>query len=188
MRATISTIVGLAVLSVAVAAMAEERRPTGTQLKPEELKVMSLEQMLDKGDKALGAMKGMTDDVLKSFSDAQDQKDFPRINCIGDTLTTIKGLMRLSEENAMTLKIKVIARDRSGAEHEFVKLTIAHGKVTEMHAQAKGCGGPAGETVFEGAPIVDRVFDADLPTEDPTAGLAWSIVFLDPPPSASPYY
>jgi hypothetical protein len=188
MRATISTIVGLAVLSVAVAAMAEERKPTVTQLKPEELKAMSLEQMLDTGERAVAAMNEMVKQVLDGLEDAQGAKDFQRINCIGETLTTIKGLMRLSEQNALTLRERVIARDRPGAEHEFVKLTIARNKLIELHAQAKGCGGPAGETVFEGAPIVDRMFDADLPTEDPRAGLDLPAVQLDPPPSASPYY
>ncbi|MBM4397806.1 MAG: hypothetical protein FJ087_19230 [Deltaproteobacteria bacterium] len=157
-------------------------------LSPEQLKAMSLEQMLESGEKMVGDMKRKSEDVIEAFAEAQKVKDFVRINCVSETLTTIKGLMRLSEENMMTLKIRVIARDRNGAEHEFVKLTIASGKVSDMHAQAKGCGGPAGETMFEGSPLVEKRFDKDLPVEEGRSGLEVVVIVLNPPPSATPYY
>lgn len=160
----------------------------GGVLKPEELKALSFEEMLSRGEKAITEMKDLVKEILDALADAQKSKDFQRINCISDVMTTVKGLMRLSEQNILTLRERVIARDRSGAEHEFVKLMIAQSKIQDMHTNAKGCGGPAGETVFEGTPVVEKLFDEDLPKEDPTAGLGVPIFDLSPPPSASPYF
>ena len=178
----------LALMGMGFPVLAAPAGRAGKALSPDELKAMTLEQMLSSGEKMVAEMKGKSEEILDAYAEAQKQKDFVRINCIGDSLTTMKGLMRLSEENLMSLKMKVIARDRSGAEHEFVKLSIASGKLGDMYAQAKGCGGPTGETVFEGAPVVERRFDKDLPTDDPRAGLDVMAIVLSPPPSASPYY
>lgn len=162
--------------------------PPAQVLTPEQIKSMSFEAMLAAGEAAVKEMNGLVKEVLDGLQEAQSAKDFQRMKCISESLTTIKGLMRLSEQNALTLRERVIARDRAGAEHEFVKVSIARNKVVELHAQSKGCGGPAGETFFEGAPRVERTFDKDLPVEDARDSLERVVVVMDPPPSASPYY
>ena len=187
MKSSASLLVAFVVISVSAVAMAESR--TGMiVLKPEQLKAMTLDQMLTDGETAVKEMDELVKNVLDGLAEAQGAKDFQRMNCISDVLTTIKGLMRLSEQNALSLRERVIAKDRAGAEHEFVKLSIARSKVAELHAQAKGCGGPAGETVFEGSPLVDRIFDQDLPVEEARSGLQMPAIVIEPPPSASPYY
>jgi hypothetical protein len=186
-------VVILAALLTASAALAA---PTGsggkgatstTVLKPDDLRAMSMEQMLSSGEAAVTEMNELVNQVLEGLSEAQKRNDIQRMNCVSDVLTTIKGLMRLSEQNALSLRERVIAKDRAGAEHEYVKLSIARNKVVELHAQSKGCGTPGGETVFEGAPVVDRVFDRDLPLEEGRTGLDHPAITIEPPPSASPY-
>ena len=144
--------------------------------------------MLSTGEIAVREMNDVVREVLDSLAEARKNNDFQRMNCVGEVLTTIKGLLRLSDQNTMSLRERVISRDRTGAEHEYVKISIARGKVLELQAQAKGCGGPSSETVFEGTPLVERNFDKDLPLEEPTAGLSQPAVTIEPPPSASPYF
>lgn len=177
----------LALLVPAATTAAPEKGGSGP-LRPEVLKAMSLEDMLGNGEAAVREMNEITRQVLDSLADARKENDFQRMNCIGNVLNTIKGLLRLSDQNALSLRERVIGRDRSGAEHEFVKISIARGKVLELQAQAKGCGGPSAETVFEGAPLVEKVFDKDLPLENPRTGLIQPAVTIEPPPSASPYF
>ena len=185
MASNARVVVGAVVLFLGSVALADSR---AVVLKPEELKAMSLEAMAQQGETAVQEMNELVRQVLGSLSDAQKQKDFQRMNCLGDVLTTIKGLLRLSEQNSLTLRERAIQRDRPGAEHEYVKLTIARNKVIDLHAQSKGCGGPEGETMFEGTPRVEKMFDKDLPLEEGRSGLDRPAIVIEPPPSASPYY
>ena len=116
-------------------------------LKPDDLKAMGLDTMLSSGESYVKEMNDLVRGVLNELGSARDGKDFQRMNCLGDVLTTLKGLLRLSEQNAITLRERVIAKDRTGAEHEFVKLSIARNKVVELHAQDKGCGSGGTEKI-----------------------------------------
>jgi len=164
--------------------------PDGEQvvLKPEELKAMSTDAMLQSGDAAVKTINDRVTVAMAMLGEARERKDAQRMNCLSDILTTMKGLARLAEQNNQTLRERVAARDRTASEHEFVKMMIARNKVIQLHAQAKGCGGMAGETIFEGAPLVERLFDKDLPLESGSDSLWVPMITTEPPPSASPYY
>lgn len=187
MRTFTTLTTGVLLLSLVVSATAQER-PGTRVLKPSELKAMSLDVMKSNGDKYLGDMRSLVADVLNGLSEARKSGDPQTVKCVTGALTTVKGLMRLSEQNGIGLQESVIANDRTKAQHEFVKLTIARNKMIELHAQAKGCGGPDAETMFEGDVVLERIFDEDLPVEDARAGLDLPVIILSMPPSSSPFF
>lgn len=164
--------------------------PEGDQvvLKPEELKAMSTDTMLQSGDAGVKIINDRVTAMMAMLGDARESKDAQRMNCLSDILTTMKGLARLAEQNNQTLRERVAARDRTASEHEFVKMMIARNKVIQLHAQGKGCVGMAGETIFEGEPLVERLFDKDMPLESGSENLWVPVITTEPPPSASPYY
>lgn len=157
-------------------------------LKPEELAKMSLEEMQKKADEYIREMNEMVSDVLKMLQSAQDSKDFQGIQCLNQVVGSLKGLVKLSEQNRIGLRQAVISQDRASATHEFVKIAIGRDRVRELHSQAKGCGGPGAELVLEGQPVVERKFEAGLPLYEVRAGLETPEVPLEPVPSASPFY
>jgi hypothetical protein len=184
----------IVVLSMALAlpAFAAPRRDRVTvengALKPQDVQALGLDDMLAEGERSVQYMNQTARDVLDTLAVARKANDFARMNCIGTALTSIKGLLRISDQNSLSLRERVIGRDRAGAEHEFVKIRIARQKVTELLGRARSCGGPSGDTVFEGGAIVEKQFDDDLPQEDVRMAL-YQPVFSDlPPPSASPFY
>jgi len=162
--------------------------PETKSIKPQDLQAMSLEDMLSEGEKTVTDMNGIVREVLDTLAAARKGNDFARMNCIGTALSSIKGLLRISDQNALALRERVIARDRPGAEHEFVKVRIARQKVAEQLAQARSCGGPSGETTFSGDAVVEKDFADDLPFEDVRTALTEPVFSLDAPPSASPFY
>ena len=111
-----------------------------------------------------------------------------KLNCVNEALSAIKGLMRLSEQNFMTLQEAVAKNDSRATEHEYVKLTIAHNKIKELDGRLQSCGGPASSGRIDGRPDIDRIKDPDLPTEDPVESLTGFRADLDRPPSASPFF
>ncbi len=184
-----SVIIGVAAAMVAGwpgFARADERG--GGALQPEELARMDLTEMQRLGDTYVQEMNDLVSDVLAGLSEAQKANDLGRVQCVSGVMTSLKGMARLSEQYRLSLRQAVIANDRNAATQEFVKLTMARNKVREWHAQAKGCGGPAAELVFEGEPQVDRTTDPDLPRYDTRSGLDILTVWIEPPPSVSPFY
>ncbi len=157
-------------------------------LRPEQLAAMDLAEMQRLGDAYVQEMNDQVSDVLEMLSEAQKANDLGRVQCLSAVMTSLKGMARLSEQYRLSLRQAVIANDRSIASQEFVKLTLARNKVREWHAQAKGCGGPAAELVFEGEPQVERTTDPDLPVYDTRKGLDFVAISSEPPPSVSPFY
>jgi len=180
--------VSLVVLFMSASLLAQEDEGQKRMLRPGDLKAMSLEEMQGKGTQYLEDMRKLVDNVLDGLKEARASGDPQAVKCVNNALTTIKGLLRLSEQNGIGLRENVIANDRTRTQHEFVKLTIARNKMIELHAQAKGCGGPDAEMMFEGDVVVEKLFDDDLPFEVVRAGLDLPIMVLDMPPSSSPFF
>jgi hypothetical protein len=160
----------------------------GANLKASDLQAMSMEEMTRKGDRLVEEMDRAVKDVLGRLTQAVQENDFARINCVNQALTMMKGLLRLSGQNAISLREAVASRDRAGAEHEYVKLHIAGNRILALRDQARACGGPGGETLFLGKPVVERQFAEDIPQADVSEGLQEAAIDLTVPPSASPYY
>lgn len=190
------TVMLMAALSLSVTAYAKApapgrpatNLPAVKNLGPEELKALSMDDMLKNGAAFVKDMDSTVGSVLDTMALAVKSNDFARINCISETLTVIKGLMRLSGQNELALREQVIGRNRPGAEHEYVKLHIASQRVMQLQAQAASCGGPGGDTVFAGRPIVERDFATDLPLDETRQVLTEWFASIEPPPSASPFY
>lgn len=157
-------------------------------LQPDQLAKMDLGEMQTLGDGYVQEMNDLVSDVLQGLSEAQKANDLQRVQCISGVMTSLKGMARLSEQYRLSLRQAAIANDRSAATQEFVKLTMARNKVREWHAQAKGCGGPTAELVFEGEPQVERTTDPDLPYYTSSSELDILTLGMDPPPSVSPFY
>jgi len=157
-------------------------------LSPEELAKMDLGEMQTLAEFYLQEMNQLVTDVLEGLSEAQKGNDLPRVQCISGVLSSLKGLVRLSEQNRISLREAAIANDRATAAHEFVKLHVARNRVRELHAQAKGCGGPGVELVFEGTPQVDRKEEGDLPMYSTNVGLDIPAIVPQRVPSVSPFY
>jgi hypothetical protein len=185
-RKTSYTVLLLAGMVIAAPAWAQN--PPSPALSPEVVRAMSTDEMLRKGEKWVQETGQTIRQVLDAMAEARKQNDFQKMNCIGQALTSLKGLMKLSDQNAISLREKTIAGDRVGAEHEYAKLWIARNKVDDLLAQARGCGGPSGETVYDGTTVVEVDFDDDLPWDDGRLGLSDPLINMEPPPSASPFY
>lgn len=157
-------------------------------LEPQKIKKMSDQELLDKAENYIKEMNRIVKVGFDLLKNARDEKDIQRINCINESLSVVKNLIRVSEQNAVNLQDRIVRGERSGAEHEFVKISIAFGKVEELEGEMKSCGGPTAEGIFEGKPVIEKIFDLDLPVEDPAIPIEEVPLVVGIPPSASPFY
>ncbi len=89
-------------------------------------------------------VEGMRSQLTASFKlleDALAGGDADAINNRNTAVTSMKGLVKLSEENYITLQQKAAEGDRNGVEHEYVKISIASAKVSELFAMVRTAGG-----------------------------------------------
>lgn len=146
---------------------------------------MSAAQMVTDAEAKIGEMNEMLKSSFQQLEESRNGQDVAQTTCIADALTPMKGLMKLAERNKIALQDAASRNDRDGAEHEAIKIGIAHNKFIELDAQVRSCGGPDSEGTVDGRPVIEKVLDPDLPQDDPTADLKDVEVLLDRPVSAS---
>jgi hypothetical protein len=142
-------------------------------------------EKLERASSYTGEMKEVLTHVLRMLTDARDEKDVIKVNCVNEKLTSIKGLIRIAEQADITLQEAVAKGERDAATHEFHKISISHQKVKMLKTEAEQC---VGELAFAvGKTTVEVEVDKDqVPEDDPTQ-VALPETPVVRPPAASPY-
>jgi hypothetical protein len=136
-------------------------------------------------------MEKQLGDSFQLLEESIAQGDVAATTARNEAITGMKGLVKLSEQNLLTLQQRSAERDRQLVEHEYVKISIACAKVGEFYAQIKSATGVPVDLEladverkldYEGKlPVVETLStsfaDPTTPADVP-----------DPPPHASPYF
>jgi hypothetical protein len=138
---------------------------------------------IEKSAASLQRMREVLKDVLGKLEEARNTKDVVKLNCVNEKLTSIKGLLRISEAADVALQEAVAKREPSAAEHEFTKVSIAHQKVDQLRAEAEECIGQLAFRTDENL-SVEVETPADLPQTDPTLPAQPPPLTVRPPPSS----
>lgn len=140
---------------------------------------------------AISTVRRMEEQLAESFKLLEESiaaNDIAATTVRNEAITAMKGLVRLSEQNLMTLQQRAAERDRQRLEHEYVKITIAAAKVAEFYAQVKSAAG--GRVDLDLTDVERRLeFEGSLPVvEGLTTGFTDPVAVPDPPVHASPYF
>ncbi len=142
---------------------------------------------------SLEEMKRILSRVKELRREARDSNDIVKLNCVNEKLSTIKGLLKVSEQAYKVFQEESLARNLLGLRHEADKILTARDKSAQLGADSEICIGEfavysgetelrtevdpesAGESEFAlGGDIDSAISDYDLPA-------------VEPPPTASPY-
>ncbi len=102
---------------------------------------MSMDELVAGAKKMVDSMENQLTESFKLLEKAIADGDVGATNTRNEAITAMKGLVKLSEENLLTLQQKAAEGDREGVEHEYVKISIAQSKTTELFAQVQTAGG-----------------------------------------------
>jgi len=155
----------------------------------EDLAQLSIEDMVKRASDSVRTMEKQLAESFKLLEESIAKGDVAATTSRNEAITAMKGLVKLSEQNLLTLQQRAAERDRSRVEHEYVKITIAAAKVAEFYAQIKSAtGSPVDLDLTE----VERKleFQGRLPVvDDLTTTFTEPVdVIPEPPVHASPYY
>jgi len=131
------------------------------------LERLTFQQRIDRTEKALVQIRNLVSQTQKLLDQAKDEKDIVKLNCVGDRLVQVRGLLRVSEGAATELKEAAARKEEEAAEHEFTKVALASSKVVALRADAEQCIGQLAYYSDEKT-LVDVEIPKGLPTSDPT--------------------
>jgi len=147
----------------------------------------NLDQQVESAEKNVDSMNELMKQAFDSLEQARSAEDLQRYQCVSESVTAMKGLLRLAEENLLSLREAAARGDRSSAEHEGMKIGIASDKLIGLSAKAKSCGSPDLAGVIDGRPTIEKIFDGDLPLFEPVADFKPTELLLERPIVASNY-
>lgn len=100
---------------------------------------LSTVEKLSLSDNALEGMKETLKFTLKELRSAFEQKDSRAIHCIRSELSTVKGLLRISEEAHLNLKEASVTNQVDQVNLEYVKIKMAAERVKELKIKVTSC-------------------------------------------------
>lgn len=137
MRRPLAIIIGLlAVTAMSALALAA---PSGSDVS--DLSGKSTKQLTSEGKQMVSDMESMLAKSFELLQESTKAGDVGAVTSRNDAVTAMKGLVKLSEQNFLTLQQKAAQGDRDRVEHEYVKITIAYAKVQELFAEVRAAGG-----------------------------------------------
>jgi hypothetical protein len=106
-----------------------------------EAEKLSNGEKLKRASKEVSQMQQVLKFALKRLRTAYQNKDIIQTNCIKDKLSTIKGLLRISEEADVSLREAIVTGQNSLIDHEYVKINMASQRIRLSQTQIDGCVG-----------------------------------------------
>ena len=122
----------------------------------------------DKGRAAVAEMKDILAQVFVYASEAREERDVVKLNCVNEKLTAIKGLLKISEAAEVALQDGLAAGAADTARHELEKISIARRKTEEHLHEAEACVGEL--AVYSGNTIVELEIDSEVLGGEEKAG------------------
>ncbi len=122
--------------------LAEFDAGNGNGILDEDIESLTSEQMLERGDAKLGAMRVTLEGTTELLEQVrQDQRDILKINCINENLASIKGFVNVGEQSYESLTQSHDLNDIEAARHHYTLISIAGERVTNLGEQARVCAG-----------------------------------------------
>lgn len=159
----------------------------------EDISGLSTENLVERSN---GCVKKMEEQLTDSFyllEASLSAGDVNGANTRNEAITVMKGLVKLSEQNLMSMRQRAAEGDRKRVENEYVKISIACSKVGEYYAQVKSAVS-LGAGALELSSVERRlVFSGKLPVIDELPRLYTQsydalITSQSEPVHASPYF
>lgn len=153
------------------------------QLRFEKASKLSGGEQINQSASLLKRMKEILRRGFELLELARAEKDIVRLNCVNEKLSSMKGLLKISEQADIALQEAVARRDKETANHEFTKISIAYQKVESLGVESEGCAGEAlrytGDTRVE-------VKVEGVPDQPPPEPEMMDDILDSTPPAASP--
>ena len=158
---------GASAVAYAPAAFAQQPRKSDVQLSFEKASGLTGPEQVAKAETLVQKMKDHLRKGFQLLEQARNEKDIVKLNAINEKLSSMKGLLKISEAAFVALQEAVARRDKETADHEYTKIAIAAQKVETLALEAEGAVGDSlhytGDTRVE-VTAEGMAAEGDVPT------------------------
>lgn len=176
----------LLVLLVSLAAVASAQAQLAGESPYPRAAALSVDAKRAAAGEAIGAMKAAVAETEGRVEAAREAKDLVRLNCVGDKLTAIKGLLAVSQAAGQAFGEAAAAGDATLIDHAFTRISVAGDQVARLRLAVEGC---VGETArYAGETSVALDVEPGIRSDDPSRTVATPVfvpVNVDRPPAVS---
>lgn len=120
------------------------------------------------------------------FEAAREAEDLVQVNCVGDKIAAIKGLLRTSEEASTALGEAIEQGAGLLADHAYTRVTVAADRVAKLRLEVESC---VGETSrYAGETTIDLDVAPGVRDDDPSrteAAPVFTAINTERPPAVS---
>lgn len=136
---------------------------------------------------ALASMQDALKFTLRELQSSYESKDVTQTNCIKERLSTVKGLLRISEEAEINLSEAVITGQVDLVNHEFVKIKMASSRVRDLRSQVANCAKDVNDPLLNPNQLKSKpeIFDKSVQAFEPSSDES-SVLLYDPIASERP--
>ena len=141
---------------------------------------------------SLNDMQGTLRFTLRELQTSYDKKDVIQTNCIKDKLSTIKGLLRISEEAEINLSEAAVTGQLEVVNTEFVKINMANERVRDLRSQVANCAKDVNDPLLNNTrqtstpEISDKTVQAFEPTSSDETIIIYESISSERPEAISP--
>ena len=115
------------------------------------------ERWLPYSEEALNEMRTILKKAMQMLADARKSNDAVRLNCVNEKVTSMKGILRVSEDADLALQEHMATNAIEKAKKELAKIRIGRTKLKEALTGANTCSGS--EASYVGATTVEVEMD-----------------------------
>jgi hypothetical protein len=140
----------------------------------------------------LGTMQNILRFTLRELQSSYDKKDVIQTNCVKDKLSTIKGLLRISEEAEVNLNEASVTGQIEIVNTEFVKIKMAIERVRDLRSQVANCAKDVNDPLLNNnqqkstPEIEDKAVQAFEPASDEETIIIYESIASERPEAISP--
>ena len=153
---------------------------------------LSNQEKVSQASLLLKSMQDVLTFTLKELQSSYDQKDFEWTNCIKRELSTVKGLIRISEEAEVNLNEASVTGQVQIVNTEFVKIKMATERIRDLRSKIGSCSKEVNDPLFNqkqntNTPeISDKSVQAFTPTSDENMIILYEPIASERPEAISP--
>lgn len=157
-----------------------------------EAEKLNNQEKVKQSSASLADMQSALKFTLQELQSSYDKKDVIQTNCIKDKLSTVKGLLRISEEAEVNLSEAVVTDQIDIVNTEFVKIKMATERVRDLRSQVANCAKEVNDPLLNNnqqkskPEISDKSVQAFEPTSDENTVIIYDPIASERPEAISP--
>ncbi len=102
---------------------------------------LSSSQKISTATAMISKMGGSLKEAYNILKKTRKEKDIIKLNCVNESIKKIKGLLKRSKEDLMSLQESIAKDDAKSANYYYTKITLANQNIKQASVEALSCEG-----------------------------------------------